>query len=139
MEFFYSWMSWLDLLLVVTSVLDLYVLETIGAEMPNLTVARLLRLAKIRGMNRILEEYEEYLNPSVVRMLKLLMLMCIAAHFDACIFYFAGSAYDGEDGNWIDNYCPSDDPQSDCLSEKDNYSKYVSSIYWAFVTMTTVG
>ena len=65
--------------------------------------------------------------------------MCIAAHFDACIFYFAGSAYDGEDGNWIDNYCPSDDPQSDCLSEKDNYSKYVSSIYWAFVTMTTVG
>ncbi len=100
---------------------------------------RLLRLAKIRGMNRILEEYEEYLNPSVVRMLKLLMLMCIAAHFDACIFYFAGSAYKGEDGNWIDNYCPSDDPQSDCLSEKDNYSKYVSSIYWAFVTMTTVG
>ena len=66
-----------------------------------------------------------------------------SAHFDACIFYFAGSAYDGDDGNWIDNYCPSDDSieggAGDCLAEKRNYSKYVSAIYWAFVTMTTVG
>ena len=125
-----------------------------------LRLVRLVKIARILKMSEFFEEYEDDLaiNPGVLRLFKLFLLMGFAAHINACIFYRVADAKLENGDSWISSYCLMDDLNPfddnvaddlddasdeakpiDCMDVRDNMSKYITAVYWAFTTMTTVG
>lgn len=64
----------------------------------------------------------------MVGLMKLLMIIVFIAHICGCIWH--GIAHYRDVFTWLDNYH---------LRDKSNGTKYNYSIYWATMTMTTVG
>lgn len=93
-------------------------------------LARLLRLLKLR---RLMDEWAEVgmFATSVMRLLRVGFYMLIVGHMIACTWYFI-AAIEGLDGNtWAASF--------DFSAQDDFAHKYTVSVYWAFVTLTTVG
>ncbi|CAD8120889.1 unnamed protein product [Paramecium sonneborni] len=90
----------------------------------------ILRITKI---NKILAQIQEFFNLNaslndLVGLMKLLMVIIFIAHICGCIWHGFGH-YDSS-YSWLDAYN---------LRDKSNGTKYNYSIYWATMTMTTVG
>ncbi|CAD8051279.1 unnamed protein product [Paramecium primaurelia] len=89
-----------------------------------------LRMTKI---NKILAQIQEFFNLNgslndLVGLLKLTMIILFIAHICACVWH--GVAYYNDSYSWLDAYN---------LRDQGNASKYNKAIYWATMTMTTVG
>ena len=67
------------------------------------------------------------------KIVKLVAILCYFAHFTGCMFWRLGTAGFYSD-NWVDGY--SDDGS---LADEPLYWQYVISLYWALMTLTTVG
>ena len=53
---------------------------------------------------------------------------------------YAAGLHTKSERNWIaDYYCAEDDFSADCPNSKESFSLYLTSIYFAFTTMTTTG
>ncbi|CAD8106809.1 unnamed protein product [Paramecium sonneborni] len=90
----------------------------------------ILRSTKI---NKILAQIQEFFNLNgslndMVGLMKLLMVIIFIAHICGCIWH--GIAHYASSYSWLDAYN---------LRYKSNATKYNYSIYWATMTMTTVG
>ncbi|CAD8187950.1 unnamed protein product [Paramecium octaurelia] len=90
----------------------------------------ILRSTKI---NKILAQIQEFFNLNgslndMVGLMKLLMVIIFIAHICGCTWH--GLAYYSTSYSWLDAYH---------LRERSNGTKYNYSIYWATMTMTTVG
>jgi len=100
-----------------------------------LRLARLFKLLKLSRFIAILEN-ELLVNPALIHLTKLLLEVTFIAHLLACGWYYVSSTSSGTaceyqyDCNWI-MYGGFD---QDLIG-----SRYITSIYWAFTTMTTVG
>eukprot|EP00903_Cladosiphon_okamuranus_P018054 g16615.t1 len=142
--------GWFVIDLVSTVPWDLLVLK-IAVGDPNaatstklvraLRLVRLVRLIRLLKIPDFMEEWEDNspLGPSSVKLGRLLVLMAFSAHINACIWYAAG-LHTASERNWIaDYYCAVDDISSDCPNSKESFSLYLTSIYFAFTTMTTTG
>lgn len=97
-----------------------------------LKVLRLVRLAKLK---RILMKIEDYIASNTLAHFfvfgKLLTLVFFIAHWTACLWFFIGDqGIDSHPVTWITNVN---------LQNKGFTEKYVTSLYWAFTTMSTVG
>ncbi|RLN49825.1 hypothetical protein BBJ29_004634 [Phytophthora kernoviae] len=94
-----------------------------------LRLFRLLRLVRMLTITRILNrlDYALLLRSTVSSIFKFCMLVCFTSHWLSCFFFLVG--LDDEDG-WVNSMG---------LLDKDLYEKYVTSFYWAIMTMTTVG
>ncbi|CBN79924.1 conserved unknown protein [Ectocarpus siliculosus] len=106
-----------------------------------LRLVRLMRLIRLLKIPDFMEEWEENspLGPSSVKLGRLLVIMAFSAHVNACIWYAAG-LHTAAEHNWIaDYYCSDDGVSADCPSSKRAFSLYLTSIYFAFTTMTTTG
>jgi len=98
-----------------------------------LRILRLIRLAKLK---RILFKIEDFISSNAVAglfvFLRLLFLIFFLAHWTACWFYYV-SYTDAETNpqTW----------QSENMKSMDNtlFDVYITSLYWAFTTMSTVG
>jgi hypothetical protein len=93
---------------------------------------RLLRVFKLR---RLLYKFEEFIMSDMVNALlgfiKVILVILFIAHWIACLFYYIGSVeLDYEPICWLTEAG---------FQDKNNFQKYVISLYWAFTTMTTVG
>ncbi|CAG9318440.1 unnamed protein product [Blepharisma stoltei] len=96
---------------------------------------RILRLVRIAKLKRILIKLEDYIASNTIAtffvFLRLLAVVFFIAHWTACWWYFLGA------------YNMSDHPQTWVTAAKidnsPNFDKYITSLYWAFTTMTTVG
>ncbi|KAG7400715.1 hypothetical protein PHYBOEH_004762 [Phytophthora boehmeriae] len=90
---------------------------------------RLLRLVRMLTITRILNrlDYALLLRSTVSSIFKFCMLVCFTSHWLSCFFFLIG--LDDEDG-WVNSMG---------LLDKGLYEKYVTSFYWAIMTMTTVG
>lgn len=97
---------------------------------PILRAPRLLRVLRILRYFKIWEK-DVSINPSIIRIFKLLLSVVISAHWIACSsFYVANEeAKIGLDA-WI---------VSEGLVTAPLSHQYIRSIYWALTTMTTVG
>ncbi|CAD8045151.1 unnamed protein product [Paramecium primaurelia] len=89
-----------------------------------------LRMTKI---NKILAQIQEFFNLNgslndLVGLLKLTMIILFIAHICACVWH--GVAFYNDSYSWLDAYN---------LRDQGNASKYNTAIYWATMTMTTVG
>lgn len=97
-----------------------------------LRVLRLLRLAKLK---KILMKIEDYIASNIVATMfvfaRLLSVVFFIAHWTACWWYFIG--YQDMAINPVTWVVKAN------IENKTNTEKYITSLYWAFTTMTTVG
>ena len=96
---------------------------------------RIIRLVRVMKIKKILVRIEEVILSDkiylVMTLCKLIMLMCSVAHFLACFFWFIGKQeLNTVEVGWI---------RAAGIEDADYSYQYVTSLYWAFTTMTTVG
>ncbi|RHY28257.1 hypothetical protein DYB32_006106 [Aphanomyces invadans] len=97
-------------------------------------LTRLLKLARLLKFNKNFTSVEDVidLSPAASRVLMLFLQVCMIAHMSSCAFFFVGvtseDMYDG--ASWI---------QQQNLGNSSLGEKYITSLYFAFTTMATVG
>eukprot|EP00359_Climacostomum_virens_P002321 CAMPEP_0204913994 /NCGR_PEP_ID=MMETSP1397-20131031/11860_1 /ASSEMBLY_ACC=CAM_ASM_000891 /TAXON_ID=49980 /ORGANISM="Climacostomum Climacostomum virens, Strain Stock W-24" /LENGTH=715 /DNA_ID=CAMNT_0052085379 /DNA_START=31 /DNA_END=2178 /DNA_ORIENTATION=- len=96
---------------------------------------RVIRLVRLAKMKKILVEIEDYISSqsmaSFLVFLRLVVLAFFIAHWTACIWAAVAFASEMENPvTWI---------SSAGLRNKGSFEIYLSALYWAFTTMTTVG
>ena len=96
-----------------------------------LGMLRLLRLYRIRRMMAELEG-----NPNLPYLgfvaLKFALLIALASHWSACFLYYLARWQKFDENTWVYAYDPD-------LPSRTFSDKYTTSLYWATVTLTTVG
>lgn len=116
-----------------------FLVESVGSSLRSLKLIRtvklvkLLRLVRLSKLLRMNAQWASELDISVdtVRLLKLLAPVLMIAHYVGCFWYYISANHDATKRVWWRNV-HLDDPDS-------VFSKYIASVYWAIVTMTTVG
>lgn len=103
------------------------------ARLPRLLrIFRIVRLLKVLRLFKLLKMMrqweEENMNMTrVIRLFKLVFLNAFFAHLAGCMWYFISNSQEGQ--TWLDTI-----PDPDDIT-----SIYLTSVYWAFQTLTTVG
>ena len=97
-----------------------------------LALTRLLRIIRIYRFLTILNPIP-HLNPTIIRIIRLLKSVTIYAHWIACIWLYI-SVFELQtihpEDNWAIRYE---------IPEQDIFTQYVRSLYWVITTMKTVG
>ncbi|CAK56044.1 unnamed protein product (macronuclear) [Paramecium tetraurelia] len=129
--------AFVDLVSLSTITLQFFILtnngdsnQMLAIQIALCAVFYVLRMTKI---NKILAQIQEFFNlygslNDLVGLLKLTMIIVFIAHICACVWH--GIAFYNDGYSWLDAYE---------LRDKGNASKYNTAIYWATMTMTTVG
>lgn len=96
---------------------------------------RILKLLRLTKLKRILIKIEDYIASNTLAtaflFLRLLAVVFFVAHWAACWWYFVGDQDSAiYSTTWV---------IYNKLIDKSLSVKYVTSLYWAFTTMTTVG
>mmetsp|Transcript_10690 Transcript_10690/g.20799 ORF Transcript_10690/g.20799 Transcript_10690/m.20799 type:complete len:606 (+) Transcript_10690:25-1842(+) len=96
------------------------------------SVARFSKASRMYKGHKFIEKLKDYfhVNNRVFRLLKLLLSILIVIHFIACFWYFAARLDDFPYDCWI---------VQGGFMDKSIGSKYLTSFYWAFTTVSTVG
>ncbi|TMW66208.1 hypothetical protein Poli38472_003973 [Pythium oligandrum] len=108
-------------------------------------VTRLLKLARLIKLSRVAGRLREYvqLSPSTERLIRLLLIMSIFCHWNACMFHGVILLSESSDfPSWCEEFFPADPARPDletCSDRVSLYERYVVAMYWAFTTFTTVG
>ena len=90
-------------------------------------MVRLFRLMRI--VNRL--SYALLVRTAVNSVLRFFGTVVLSAHWSSCMFYgIAANEMQNSEGNWISNQQ---------LERKPVLDKYIASLYWVIMTMTTVG
>jgi len=95
----------------------------------GLKLFRLLKLVRIRKIGNMISKLEEevFANQSVLSLIKILLFVFFLAHLVACVWFYIAqtSTY-----SWASaaGYMDNDHPHKE-------YLQYLSSLYWAIVTM----
>lgn len=106
------------------------------ARLPRLyKLLRIMRLFKMvrllkynRNINRLMEVLK--MNPAYTRMITLTLTVSFLIHLVSCFYYMVVSFNDFEPDTWI---------VLRGLMDSGNFEQYISAMYWAFQTLTTVG
>jgi len=97
-----------------------------------LKMLKLLRVAKIK---RIIVKFEEHIVTDsmdlIVTFLNITVQLMVVAHYLGC-FMFAWGMEEFRGGNtgWV---------KENSLLDETTWTKYITSVYWAFTTMSAVG
>lgn len=97
-----------------------------------LRILRLLKMIKLLKYNRTIKKLLEQvkMNPGYIRMTTLTLTVCFLVHLVSCGYFMVDSFNDFGPFSWV--------VQHDLIDE-DNFTQYISAVYWAFQTLTTVG
>jgi CRP-like cAMP-binding protein len=131
------------------------------AQLRSIKMLRVLRLARLAKIGKILsngpmfelfEDMTAGINPSVFKLIKLFLQMFFCAHLIGCLWHYVCNF---EDESWVSGYfndpAADDDqymitrPEGVFPADPDHWkqtnlqSRYLTSVYWALATMTTVG
>eukprot|EP01043_Picozoa_sp_COSAG02_P062262 COSAG02_NODE_8546_length_2530_cov_1.521596_2_plen_340_part_00 len=116
-----------------------------------LRLFRLLKLLRLLRMNRLLKKYEEefYALKSGLKMMKIGLVVTFSCHWLGCVWYYFGTEEWRDptelypDGTnilpwtqvlWPEVWHNETDPRN-----TDKLTRYVTSLYWSMMTITTVG
>lgn len=118
---------WFDIFVLLPFLINNYM------HIPYLNLILLLRLNNLFKRMYQLEELVD-LSPNqqlLYDFTKILVSILFLSHFVGCFYYFFAEVETdlGVEGTWIDYYKIPD----------DFYSQYIISIYWATITMVTIG
>ena len=113
-----------------------------------LRMLRLLKLLRLARINRLIRKYEEEFAAvmTTLKLAKLIIVIIVVGHWLSCLFFFFGSLTDppsetGLDANGDPNvgWVAREFSAEKCGEGKCRFEKYLTSFYWAVMTMTTVG
>lgn len=100
-------------------------------------IYRLLRISKLfkavsQSRYGLFEKIRDYFNVkhSSMKMLTSSLIIIICIHISGCFWYYIARIYDFDDTTWVYNLK---------YLDKSTDSLYLTCIYWAITTMTTVG
>lgn len=106
-------------------------------------VARLLKLTRFVKLSRVFGKIREIIqvSPWAERLWRLLFMMSIFCHWNACLFHASMLMSEGENlPNWCAMAFGYTRPNfTSCSESVPLADRYVASMYWAFTTLTTVG
>jgi CRP-like cAMP-binding protein len=90
---------------------------------------RLIKMVRLLKMGKLTESIQDVLDfsPAFFRLISLLLEVTAIAHMAACFWWMFG---------WLNSY---EDSWYGNLDNRPFLEQYLTSIYWAFTTMTTVG
>ncbi|NXK05884.1 CNG3 protein, partial [Herpetotheres cachinnans] len=117
----------LDLLSIIPT--DLLYFK-LGLNYPELRINRLLRVARMFEFFQRTETRTNY--PNIFRISNLVMYIVIIIHWNACVYYSISKAIGFGADTWV--YPNTSDPEFARLTRK-----YVYSLYWSTLTLTTIG
>ncbi|XP_036890052.1 cGMP-gated cation channel alpha-1 [Sturnira hondurensis] len=117
----------LDVLSVVPT--DLLYFK-LGWNYPEIRLNRLLRIARMFEFFQRTETRTNY--PNIFRISNLVMYIVIIIHWNACVYYSISKAIGFGNDTWV--YPDINDPEFGRLARK-----YVYSLYWSTLTLTTIG
>jgi hypothetical protein len=115
--------------------LDLVVLLTTDATVGGVSLVLLIRLLRLLRLARLFVIFRRWRRRSrsragAVRILRFVMVVAIALHLVACAWFLLPALEGSPNGSWVTRQ------GIDGLSVP---AQYLRSLYWAVVTMTTVG
>uniref|UniRef100_G1NHI2 Cyclic nucleotide-binding domain-containing protein n=1 Tax=Meleagris gallopavo TaxID=9103 RepID=G1NHI2_MELGA len=102
----------------------------LGLNYPELRVNRLLRVARMFEFFQRTETRTNY--PNIFRISNLVMYIVIIIHWNACVYYSISKAIGFGADTWV--YPNTSHPEFARLTRK-----YVYSLYWSTLTLTTIG
>ncbi|GMN45188.1 hypothetical protein TIFTF001_014363 [Ficus carica] len=95
------------------------------------TILRLWRLRRVSAMFARLEKDRRY-SYFWVRYSKLICVTLFTVHFAGCIFYFLAAHYRDPTRTWFG-------AATENFREQSLWVRYVTSMYWSIVTLTSIG
>lgn len=101
-----------------------------GLNYPEFRLNKLLRVARMFEFFQRTETRTNY--PNIFRISNLIMYIVIIIHWNACVFYSISKAIGFGADTWV--YPNTSDPEYGRLARK-----YVYSLYWSTLTLTTIG
>ncbi|MDJ0556361.1 MAG: ion transporter [Microcoleaceae cyanobacterium MO_207.B10] len=95
-------------------------------------ILRLPRLLRLSECYRIFSSWETnvLINPTFIRMYKLVIVIILINHWVACGWFLIGSWELTSGDSWLIN---------NSLDSASTRNQYINSLYWAITTLTTVG
>ncbi|XP_012663542.1 cGMP-gated cation channel alpha-1 isoform X1 [Otolemur garnettii] len=117
----------LDVLSVIPTDLMYFKL---GWNYPEIRLNRLLRISRMFEFFQRTETRTNY--PNIFRISNLVMYIVIIIHWNACVYYSISKAIGFGNDTWV--YPDVNDPEFGRLARK-----YVYSLYWSTLTLTTIG
>ncbi|MCL2937279.1 MAG: ion transporter [Trichodesmium sp. MAG_R02] len=93
---------------------------------------RLPRLLRLPQFYRVFNKWEININidPTLIRMCKLLISIALITHWVACGWFFIGSLESNFQESWL---------IKESLESASIRAQYITCLYWAITTLTTVG
>ncbi|KAM3864835.1 cyclic nucleotide gated channel subunit alpha 1a [Diretmus argenteus] len=129
-RYFTSFQFRLDVLSMVPTDVFYFLL---GLDYPEIRMNKLLRIGRMMEFFTRTEQKTNY--PNLFRIGNLILYIVIIIHWNACCFFsFSKSIGFGAD-DWV--YPALDDPENPAFGTP--MRKYSFSLYWATLTMTTIG
>ncbi|KAL4491788.1 hypothetical protein ABPG72_006043 [Tetrahymena utriculariae] len=118
-----------DLLVVVPFIISLRL---------NLILLNSVLILRTNKMFKLANYFEQLVNftpkqTALYNLFKLIFTIVFVAHFAGCMFFFVGSI------EMQNNVVPKTWIQAANLQDKQWYEQYVASLYWAVITMITIG
>ncbi|XP_006894223.1 PREDICTED: cGMP-gated cation channel alpha-1 [Elephantulus edwardii] len=101
-----------------------------GWNYPEIRLNRLLRISRMFEFFQRTETRTNY--PNIFRISNLVMYIVIIIHWNACVYYSISKAIGFGNDTWV--YPDINDPEFGRLARK-----YVYSLYWSTLTLTTIG
>ncbi|WP_287274949.1 MULTISPECIES: cyclic nucleotide-gated ion channel [unclassified Okeania] len=97
-----------------------------------IALLRFPRLFRLPQFYRIFNRWETNvnINPTLIRMYKLVILIILITHWVACIWFMIGSWEPNAENSWLIR---------NSLQSASIRTQYINSLYWAITTLTTVG
>jgi hypothetical protein len=152
-SYFKTWFT-IDFLATFTSIIIGIVEQNDHSGLQHVRILRMLRLFKLFNVLKLRKVNWEFFHSekgrdethwtkTVAKLLIIFAKLAGVCHVMGCIFYFI-SADNKAAGNpnWVDIYFPCVDPEDTaevCGHNMGVIARYQASLYWAFVTATTVG
>eukprot|EP00262_Sarcandra_glabra_P001867 TRINITY_DN12029_c0_g1_i1.p1 TRINITY_DN12029_c0_g1~~TRINITY_DN12029_c0_g1_i1.p1 ORF type:complete len:786 (-),score=92.54 TRINITY_DN12029_c0_g1_i1:18-2375(-) len=98
------------------------------------SVLGILRLWRVRKIKRLFTRLEKDIRYSYfyIRCARLVSVTLYSVHCSGCLYYLLADRYPHQGRTWIGSVIPN-------FREASLRIRYISSIYWAITTMTTVG
>ncbi|XP_058744326.1 potassium channel KAT1-like [Vicia villosa] len=113
------------------SIISLFTKHSGAIGFKLLNMLRLWRLRRVSSLFARLEKDIRF-NYFWTRCIKLIAVTLFAIHFAGCFIYFIADRHTDSSDTWIGSVYPK-------FKETSIWDRYVTSIYWAIVTLTTTG